>query len=152
MSTVAQTPTVFPRAVVRTLAAVMVVSLAAVAWARYTGLNPREPDAATVAVRQLAFTDAPHGAILVVDAGTQTTIATLQGEQGFVRGVVRSLMRERKRRGLPLEAPLQLLARADGRLTLQDPLTTHRIDLEAFGTDNVAVFARWVPTKGKQTP
>ncbi len=152
MSTLAQTPAVFPRTVVLALTGVLVVTLAAVAWARYTGLNPREPDAMTVAERQLAFADAPQGTILVVDASTQTTLATLQGEQGFVRGVVRSLMRERKRRGLPMTAPLVLLARADGRLTLQDPLTTHRIDLEAFGADNAAVFARWIPTKGAQTP
>jgi putative photosynthetic complex assembly protein len=130
----------------------LVVSLAAVAWARYTGLDPRERDAPTVAQRQLAFADTAQGAITVTDANTQEPIATLQGEQGFVRGVLRSLMRERKRRGLPLNEPLQLLARADGRLTLQDPLTTHRIDLEAFGPDNVAVFARWVPAKGVHTP
>jgi putative photosynthetic complex assembly protein len=152
MSTIAQTPTVFPRLMLRVLAGVLVVTVAAVAWARYTGLNPREPDAVTVAERQLAFADAPQGAITVADARTHDVLATLQGEQGFVRGVVRSLMRERKRRGLPLDAPLKLLARADGRLTLLDPLTTHRIDLEAFGADNVAVFARWVPKKGKQAP
>jgi hypothetical protein len=36
---------------------------------------------------------------------------------------------------------MQLLGRADGRLTLLDPSTQQRIDLEAFGPSNVAVFA-----------
>jgi hypothetical protein len=38
-------------------------------------------------------------------------------------------------------APMQLLGRADGRLTLLDPSTQQRIDLEAFGPSNAAVFA-----------
>jgi hypothetical protein len=36
---------------------------------------------------------------------------------------------------------MKLLGRADGRLTLLDPSTQQRIDLEAFGPSNVAVFA-----------
>jgi hypothetical protein len=36
---------------------------------------------------------------------------------------------------------MQLLGRADGRLTLIDPSTQQRIDLEAFGPSNAAVFA-----------
>jgi putative photosynthetic complex assembly protein len=145
MSTLAQTPQLFPRKALLILAGALLVSLAAVAWARYTGLNPREPDAPTVVERRLAFAE-QHSSIVVSDANSGQTLATLHGEQGFVRGVLRSLVRERKRRSLMLDAPLSLLARADGRLTLQDPLTGHRIDLEAFGADNVAVFARWVPS------
>jgi putative photosynthetic complex assembly protein len=150
MSTLAQTPQLFPRKALFILGAALAVSLAAVAWARYTGLNPREPDAATVVERRLAFVEEQQ-AIVVRDVGSGQTLATLQGEQGFVRGVLRSFARERKRRSLPLDTPLNLLARADGRLTLQDPSTTHRIDLEAFGADNVAVFARWVPAVNKGT-
>jgi hypothetical protein len=36
---------------------------------------------------------------------------------------------------------MQLLGRADGRLTLLDPSTQQRIDLEAFGPSNASVFA-----------
>ena len=68
----------------------------------------------------------------------------MTGEQGFLRGVLRSLMRERRRSGLDLRAPLALLARPDGRLTLSDPSTGQRIDLESFGPSNLAVFAPWV--------
>ena len=58
---------------------------------------------------------------------------------------MRSLVRERKRQGLGPETPFQLLARADGRLTLLDPSTGRRIDLESFGPTNSAVFQRLLP-------
>jgi hypothetical protein len=32
------------------------------------------------------------------------------------------------------------------RLVLSDPHSTHRVDLGAFGPDNAAAFARWLPT------
>ena len=35
-----------------------------------------------------------------------------------------------------------LTARADGRLTLVDPATSERVDLESFGPTNAAVFAQ----------
>ncbi|MBC7781542.1 MAG: photosynthetic complex assembly protein PuhC, partial [Proteobacteria bacterium] len=37
-----------------------------------------------------------------------------------------------------------LIGRADGRLTLADPATGQRIDLESFGPTNAAVFARLI--------
>mgnify|MGYP006276983711 CR=1 FL=1 len=45
-------------------------------------------------------------------------------------------------RGQGAEQPFQLIARADGRLTLADPVTGQRIDLESFGPANAGVFAR----------
>jgi putative photosynthetic complex assembly protein len=149
MSTLQDTPTLIPRSAVAALGGVLLVSLVAVAWARYTGWNPREPDAPTVTERTLAFADAPGGAIAVTDAASGQPLGLLQGEQGFLRGVLRSFMRERKRQSLPLEAPLRLLARADGRLTLHDPSTGQRVDLESFGRDNVAVFTPWISQRGQ---
>ena len=35
-----------------------------------------------------------------------------------------------------------LIGRADGRLTLEDPATGRRVDLESFGPTNAAVFAQ----------
>ena len=53
----------------------------------------------------------------------------------------RGLARERKRKGLGPELPFELIGRADGRLTLADPGTGRRVDLDSFGPDNSAVFA-----------
>ena len=36
----------------------------------------------------------------------------------------------------------QLVGRADGRLTLVDPGTQRRVDLESFGPTNAEVFAK----------
>jgi putative photosynthetic complex assembly protein len=68
----------------------------------------------------------------------------VHGEQGFLRGALRSLVRERRRRGGDASAPFTLIGRADGRLTLADATTGQRIDLESFGPTNAAVFARWL--------
>ena len=68
----------------------------------------------------------------------------MTGENGFFRGALRGLARERRRAGLGSEQPFQLIGRADGRLTLTDPATGQRIDLESFGPTNAAVFARFM--------
>jgi putative photosynthetic complex assembly protein len=73
----------------------------------------------------------------------------VHGEQGFLRGTLRAVVRERKLRGLVSNEPLQLISRADGRLTLLDPATGSRLDLESFGPTNAAVFARWLPQGDK---
>jgi putative photosynthetic complex assembly protein len=118
--------------------------LAAVAAVRLTGRGPQPQDAATASVRVLRFEDTPAGGIRVIDHASGAELDLMTGEQGFLRGVLRSLMRERRRSELDLRAPLQLIARVDGRLTLVDPSTGRRIDLESFGPSNVAVFERWV--------
>ena len=60
---------------------------------------------------------------------------------GFLRGTMRGLARERKRLGVSPAIPFDLIGRADGRLTLVDPGTGRRVDLESFGPENAAVFA-----------
>lgn len=118
--------------------------LAGVVLFRAAGLSPREPDALAVDERRLNFIDRADGGIDVIDAQTARRIDSVHGEQGFLRGTLRGLARERRRSGLGADAPLVLIARADGRLTLSDPLTGQRIDLESFGPANAAVYARWL--------
>ncbi|MBA4263458.1 MAG: photosynthetic complex assembly protein PuhC [Comamonadaceae bacterium] len=92
--------------------------------------------------RQLRFEDRPNGDIAVLDAGTQKEVARFQGEQGFLRGSLRALARERKLSGLGSQAPFHLLGHVDGRLTLLDRATGQRISLESFGPTNSAVFSQ----------
>jgi putative photosynthetic complex assembly protein len=75
------------------------------------------------------------------DEATGELVASVQGEQGFLRGALRALSRERRARGLGPEQPFELIARPDGRLTLVDPVTEQRIDLESFGPTNAGKFA-----------
>ena len=104
--------------------------------------------APVVAERLLRFEDRPDGSIVVLDArgGPGETATVLRrvepGSGGFLRGALRALARERRSAGLGSDAAFHLVARADGRLTLEDPATAQRVDLESFGPPNSAVFAR----------
>ena len=130
---------------VRLLGSLLLLVLLAVGWARWQGLAVRFEDAPPLWQRELRFVDAPNGDVLALDARSSETVARFAGEQGFVRGTLRALARERSRRGLGADAPVQLLAQTDGRLTLHDPATGERIGLEAFGASNLAVFASLRP-------
>ena len=130
---------------VRLLGSLLLLVLLAVGWARWQGVAVRFEDAPPLWQRELTFVDAPNGDVLALDAGNGATVARFAGEQGFVRGTLRALARERNRRGLGADAPLQLVGQSDGRLTLSDPSTGERIGLEAFGSSNLAVFAALHP-------
>ena len=100
----------------------------------------REPDASPAQVLQLRFEDRPDGSIAIIDYKTGKQIDTVQGEAGFVRGTLRGLAQERKRRGLGSGPPFELIYRADGRLTLSDTATGRLVDLESFGPTNASTF------------
>lgn len=133
------------------LGALVLACVLSVGAVRLTGLSARQqPDAATLSTRLLRFEDAADGGIAVRDARTGALLDTVApGTNGFLRSTMRGLVRERKRQGLGPEQPFELLGRADGRLTLVDPGTGRRIDLESFGPSNAAVFARLLaPSSG----
>ena len=117
-------------------------SVVAVALYRSSGAPIHQPDAPALATRELRFLDRSDGSIEVVDAKSGVTVTSIVGQNGFVRGTLRGLARERKRQGIGIEPAFDLVARADGRLTLLDPATGRRVDLESFGPTNTAEFAR----------
>ena len=94
--------TTFPRAPLVGVVAVVLVALLAVALVRITGVGAaRQPDAATVATRDLRFEDRPDGGIDVYDARDNRLVETVApASNGFIRGTLRGLSRERKRAGL----------------------------------------------------
>ena len=100
----------------------------------------REPDASPAQVLQLRFEDRPDGSIAVIDYKSGKQIDAVQGEAGFVRGTLRGLAQERKRRGLDSGPPFELIYRADGRLSLSDTATGRLVDLESFGPTNASTF------------
>ena len=139
----APAPDSFPRWFLLGAAALVLFSLASVGLVRLTGNGPDQRRAAepSTVQRPLRFEDRPDGSIVVVDGRTGELVASVQGEQGFLRGALRALSRERRARGLGPEQPFELIARPDGRLTLVDPVTEQRIDLESFGPTNAGKFA-----------
>ena len=134
----------FPRVPLIAVSTLVLSTLVAVAAVRITGIGAaHEPDAAAVAVREFRFEDRPNGSIVVLDATGKQLIETVApGTNGFLRGTMRGLARERMRRGIGPELPFRMIGRADGRLTLEDPGTGRRVDLASFGPTNAAVFAQ----------
>lgn len=96
---------------------------------------------AALETRQLVFTDRDDGAVAVSEPGhTEALVEFAPGTNGFVRGALRGLARDRKRRGIGSDVPFLLARRADGRLMLEDPATGASIDLAAFGPSNIEPF------------
>ena len=97
----------------------------------------------------LHFIDLKEGSVSIVDATTKLEITRLYtGEDGFMRSVMRGMVRERKAHGLGPEVPFQLTLWEDGLVSLIDPATKRRVELSAFGIDNVAAFTRLLPLDG----
>ena len=97
----------------------------------------------SLATRDIRFEDQADGSIRVFDAKLREQIALVApASNGFLRGAVRGLVRERKLQGLGIEVPFTLAALADGRLVLHDGATGHEIDLASFGSTNAAVFSK----------
>ncbi len=131
-----------PRGPLLAIGALLLVVLVGVAGVRLSGVDIREPDAAAVATRSLRFEDRPDGSVAVLDATSGRQVHAIQGEAGFLRGALRAMARERRKQGLGSAPPFELIARADGRLTLVDPATGERVDLESFGPTNAGAFAQ----------
>jgi putative photosynthetic complex assembly protein len=131
-----------PRGPLLAIGAVLLVVLIGVAGVRLSGTSIRAPDANAVAQRSLRFEDRRDGSVAVLDARSGQQIEAIQGEAGFLRGALRAMARERRKQGLGSEPAFELIARADGRLTLSDPATGERVDLESFGPTNAGVFRR----------
>jgi putative photosynthetic complex assembly protein len=100
--------------------------------------------------RSFRAADRADGAVVITDATTgREVLVVAPGEDGFIRGTLRGLARDRRMRDLGPEAPFRLVAWSDGRLTLDDPATGRRLDLLAFGQTQAEAFARLLPSGEK---
>lgn len=136
-----------PRGALLGAAGLVVVAIVSAYMARSTDVGTLHmPEAVALESRDLRFEDREDGGITVFEitaAGEQLPLTVLEpGSNGFVRGVLRGLARERRRRGLGAETPFRLATREDGRFTLEDPAIGRTIDLKAFGPTNTEAFAR----------
>ena len=83
------------------------------------------PPTTAVASRDLAFADLPNGGVDVSDAVTGAHIHTVVPTTGgFLRGVMRGLVRDHRRMDGEARTSFRLTRWADGRLSIEDP-TTH---------------------------
>lgn len=139
----------FPRGVLLGAAALVGCTLILAAVGRLGGFETAAPPSETVASRELRFEDRAIGGVSVVDAKEGREIAVFEpGEGGFIRGVLRSLVRARRLNGMSSEQPFRLVQHADGQLVLEDPVTDASVYLAAFGPTQVETFAKLMVADG----
>lgn len=141
-----------PRLLLRAVMGLVLFSIVAVLVGQFTerGLVMNPPVTAAEEV-QLTFEAQPGGDMIVRNGETGVTVAVLAADgDGFIRGVLRGMERGRALARLSHQPTYLLIRSTDGRLTISDPETGERIDLNGFGADNLAAFARLLPSRGKQ--
>ena len=109
-ASVAVAPDTFPKWVLQAMGALLLFALLSVAAVRITGNGPDQLRSVVVTERSLRFEDRPDGGIAVIDGVSGKLLVAVHGEQGFLRGVVRALARERRTRDMGPEQPFLLTA------------------------------------------
>jgi len=142
----------FPRGALAGAGTLVLLSLCAAGFSRFSGIGTtRAPVANVVQTRELRFEDRADGAVVVSDAKSDQVVDVLApGTNGFVRGVMRGLARQRRREDLGAAPPFLLTRWSDDRLSIEDVATHVRIELESFGPTNEGAFARLLNDRSAQ--
>jgi putative photosynthetic complex assembly protein len=132
----------FPRGILAFAGTAIAIAIISAAAGRMTGITYNAPTAPVVESRELLFRDQPNGGVAVYDtSNTAAPIDIIAPEtNGFLRATMRGLARQRLRQDADREVPFRLTGYADGRLTLEDPTTGRKVEMEAFGISNETVF------------
>ncbi len=131
-----------PRGVLYGAGALLALTLALTAGVRLARDGSRAAPAPAESL-EVRFEDRADGSVAMLDPGSGRELARVPpASNGFIRGVLRGLFRERKLEALGRAGAFRIERAADGRLALEDLATRRRIDLTAFGPDNTAAFAR----------
>ena len=131
-----------PKHLLHAGAAVIAVSLIFAGVARYTDVGSmRVKHAPVTESASLRFLDNQGGGVRVETEGGQTIAQFGVGEGGFLRGVMRGLARDRRSRDAGSDIGFELARRADGKITLTDPVSGRIIELDSFGPTNAGLFA-----------
>jgi len=140
-----------PRGVLIGAAALIGFTIVAALAGRWGDVGTvRMPAAEAIETVELRFEDRADGGVAIYGATDGQVVDVLApGTNGFVRGVLRGLARERKRADVGMAPPFRLTRWDDGRLSLWDPSTDRRVELDAFGPTNAGVFAGFL-TAGQE--
>lgn len=138
-----------PRPFLIAAGGMVLMTLLLVAGARITGSLDSQVGVKTAIVEEyLRFEDQPNGAVAIYSARNGELIETMEpGTNGFVRGTLRALVRERRLKNVAEKTPFRLLIGSDGSFVLHDPATDRRLDLRAFGPANAGAFASLLPSR-----
>jgi len=94
--------------------------------------------------RDFRFEDRKDGALLVTDVAADKLVFIFPrgSNTGFVRGVMRGLMRERRLHEVARAGAVTVTQWNDGALTLEDKSTGRILELGSFGKTNRDAFAQ----------
>lgn len=107
----------------------------------YTAGKTDAPAGQVLQSRNLQFVDVGNGNVEILDWDDGSLIREIPaGEENFIRGVIRGLVRERKTNSIGQEAAFRLSQYDNGNLILEDPATQRVLVLEAFGITNKQAF------------
>ena len=136
-----------PRVLVRAMFGVMAGALALTSFAVLTdrpleGVPASSPIVSEISVR---LDGERNGDVSVIGPDGAVLARSDEDMNGFIGVIWRTVARERLRQGLPDEAPVRVLRRADGRIDVIDDATGLDVELIGYGRDNVAAFSKLVP-------
>lgn len=137
----------FPRFALIAAAVLMGGSIVAAAVGRLAQTSSAGAEATQsmkpLAARDLTFFDMDNGAVEVRDPdGEKVLYVVAPGTNGFIRGVMRGMARNRRAHDFGQETAFRLAEWPNGRLTLEDLATGKRIELSGFGAENRTAFAQ----------
>jgi len=137
-----------PRGMVLGTAILLVGTLVLATLGHDAPVNPASAGALPTATRDLRFADRADGAVVVTNALTGQQVDVVEpGAEGFVRGAMRGLVRQRRLAEIGPDMPFRLSVWPDGRITLQDTANGNTMELHAFGRTNAEAFLRLLTTE-----
>lgn len=135
-----------PRFLVQAMFALMLSSLALVAFARLTDrplVGVPEASAVT-AEKVVTLVGTREGNVTVLDASGQVIARSAENKNGFIGVIWRVLERHRMLNDLANTAPVRVVRRENGHVAILDTASDWSVELIGYGQDNVAAFARLV--------
>jgi len=135
-----------PLVLVRAMFALMIGSVALVAYDQWSGRTPEGVliEAPIVTERSITLTGGDRGVYTVTDE-TGAVIATSQDAlSGFIGVIGRVTDRNRLVNGIEGNPPVRVVLRDNGQVAIIDDTTGLVTELIGYGRDNVAAFAQFV--------
>ena len=136
--------TTFPRWFLISIGGLLMTALAATGLVQLTGIGAsRVMETQVAASIDLWFDPQPDGSMLVRHATDGATLEVLAADGGgFMRGVARSLLRQRQLSNAEKTLPFTLSQREDRRFFIRDTELGSKMELDGFGPTNTLSVAR----------
>ncbi|WP_421709499.1 photosynthetic complex assembly protein PuhC [Algihabitans sp.] len=146
-------PKPFPKGMLWAAAALITFSIVIALVGRLTDFGTvRNPEATPRAAYDLTFADQADGSVVIASAASGDPVIALDpGTNGFARGVMRGLARDRKLESIGQDIPFRLTSWSDGRLTLRDLATGREVEVNAFGPTQIETFVRIIEAAASQS-